>query len=76
MELICPVCNALQAAEMQCPYCGRAMIDGGAVENYLGPYSPYMGNEDREAAEQQCVHLLYCPECGFDMRAGYSLQLM
>lgn len=74
MEMVCPVCNAMQAISTECPNCGQTMTDGGALENYFGPYSPYMEKEDiNRAAHSQCVHLLYCPNCHFDMRAAWNL---
>ena len=77
MELVCPVCNAMLVINTQCPECGQTMADGGALESYFGPYSPYMEKEDINRAERtQCVHLLYCPNCHFDMRTAWNLTVV
>jgi ribosomal protein L32 len=77
MELVCPLCNSLQLIHTQCPNCGQTMIDGGALESYLGPYSPYMEKESIVGAEAtHCVHLLYCPNCHFDMRTAWELVII
>lgn len=75
MEKVCPLCNALTAVAASCPVCGRPLADGGAVENYYGPYSPYMDVDSLPhcGSESQCVHLLYCPECGYDERKAWPL---
>ena len=75
MARVCPVCNALTAVTANCPRCGRQLADGGALENFFGPYSPYMDVESLQAGEpdRQCVHLLYCPACGYDVRAAWEL---
>lgn len=75
MEKVCPVCNALITVTALCPRCGLRLADGGAVENFLGPYSPYMevNSLQRGGADTQCVHLLYCPHCGYDVRAAWEL---
>ncbi|MCX7780990.1 MAG: hypothetical protein N2491_08795 [Negativicutes bacterium] len=77
MELVCPICNALKEITTICPLCGQTMADGGTLENYFGPYSPYMEEEGiNRAAASHCVHLLYCPHCHFDMRAAWELKLV
>lgn len=68
MDKICPLCNALQTIDKRCPICGQTMIDGGVIENYFGPYSPYMDHELLESSDRFCTHLLYCPECHHDVR--------
>lgn len=77
MEKICPVCNCLQTIDRQCPVCGQQMMDGGALENYFGPYSPYMDNSSFtmpfDLPDTHCVHLLYCPCCHYDIRAAWEL---
>lgn len=72
MEKVCPLCNGLEAVKTICSECGRRMVDGGALEDFLGPYSPYMETESINYGlpEQQCVHLLYCPACHNDARAA------
>ncbi|WP_371381490.1 hypothetical protein [Sporomusa aerivorans] len=67
MENVCPLCNAMEKVEEACPSCGEIMLDGGAVNNYLGPYSPYAENDFLPfQTDRYCIHLLYCPVCGYD----------
>jgi len=77
MEKVCPICNALQSINSHCPNCGHEMLDGGALENYFGPYSPYMDrdmlNAPFELFDDHCVHLLYCPNCHYDVRVAWRL---
>lgn len=42
-NLICPLCNGLEASSLPCPKCGGSMDDQGNIENYYGPYSPLPG---------------------------------
>jgi hypothetical protein len=49
------------------------MADGGSLQDYYGPYSPYIelnAYGDLAIAEYcgKCIHLLYCPACGYDRR--------
>ncbi|NPV27476.1 MAG: hypothetical protein HPY81_08590 [Firmicutes bacterium] len=72
----CPACNGLSELRQNCPDCGEEMEDMGAVSDYLGPYSPYQDREllDLTVPDAQehdwgeCVHLLFCPNCGRDHR--------
>jgi len=71
MSYICPVCNGLLALNAACPHCSGPMRDGGRVEDYYGPYSPYRPIDDMkmaagfaDAAHDSCVHYLFCPSCG------------
>ncbi|MDR7868159.1 MAG: hypothetical protein RIN56_15285 [Sporomusaceae bacterium] len=75
MEKVCPVCNGLTEVAARCPRCGRSLADGGALENYFGPYSPYMDATSLQqgAPDTQCVHLIYCPGCGYDVRTAWEL---
>ncbi|HWR10117.1 hypothetical protein [Sporomusa sp.] len=74
MEMVCPLCNAMQAIEENCPCCGQLMIDGGSVNNYLGPYSPYVETASLPfQSAGHCVHLLYCPVCDYDVRVALAL---
>ena len=69
MEKVCPMCNALQAITEKCPQCGAALVDGGSVSSYLGPYSPYMDTQGLPyQSDNYCVHLMYCPICQYDTR--------
>jgi hypothetical protein len=54
------------------------MADGGVLENYYGPYSPYMdwSGLQQNSSEGQCVHLLYCPACHYDTRVAWELILI
>jgi hypothetical protein len=74
MEKVCPICNALTTITAKCPQCGWQLADGGALKNFFGPYSPYIDAASLpEDTDTQCVHLLYCPECGYDVRAAWEL---
>ncbi|HWR43033.1 hypothetical protein [Sporomusa sp.] len=74
MEKVCPLCNAMQAIDKKCSYCGHQMIDGGSLNNYLGPYSPYVETGSLPfQSEGHCVHLLYCPVCDYDTRVALAL---
>ena len=48
------------------------MLDGGALENYYEPYSPYLPenilNQADGVSANECIHLFYCPDCGYDHR--------
>lgn len=72
MDRICPLCNALDSITTECPNCGRLLQDGGSVQNYIGPYSPYMESN----IVNQCIHLLYCIECHYDVRVAYQLVII
>ncbi|HML35257.1 hypothetical protein M7775_11425 [Sporomusa sphaeroides DSM 2875] len=77
LEKVCPLCNALQQVEKKCPHCGKTMLDGGALNNYLGPYSPYMEAQSLPfQSEAYCIHLLYCPECDYDRQEILALVAM
>ncbi len=79
MEKICPLCNGLQIAISSCPRCGQLLADGGALADYWGPYSPYMDSATLQkvtAANTHCIHLLYCPECHYDVRASWKLRII
>jgi len=74
MEKVCPMCNALQITAKECPRCGALLIDSGALNSYLGPYSPYMDMDELPfQAEEYCVHLMYCPVCAYDTRLSVVL---
>ncbi|WP_425057784.1 hypothetical protein SCACP_23240 [Sporomusa carbonis] len=74
MEQVCPLCNAMQTVAEECPYCGNNIVDGGSLNNYLGPYSPYMEAKSLPLQpEGYCVHLVYCPECQYDARLAVAL---
>jgi len=71
MIFICPVCNGLQAMRAVCPHCASAMTDGGKIQDYYGPYSPYRPIDDLKMTDgfadyssHRCIHHLYCAVCG------------
>ncbi|HAA90330.1 MAG: Uncharacterized protein XD63_0087 [Thermoanaerobacterales bacterium 50_218] len=71
METGCPVCNGLTEILERCPDCSSPMEDLGTTETYHDPYGPYEAIDTGETAgnkaytgDAQCVHLLYCPNCG------------
>lgn len=74
MDRICPLCNGLDSVSSNCPCCGQRLEDGGALQNYLGPYSPYVESETIPNAmtDHYCVHLLYCPNCHYDTKAIWN----
>ena len=78
MEEICPLCNALEFVEAECPLCGNLLTDGGPVENYYGPYSPYMDVASLQfmLPDRQCVHILFCPQCGYRSREARELMIV
>lgn len=69
---VCPLCNGLIELELACPKCGCIMDDGGMIENYYGPYSPYLDESILDQVdgvwEDKCLHLFYCTSCGYDHR--------
>ncbi|MEM5766867.1 MAG: hypothetical protein AAGU23_01660 [Bacillota bacterium] len=81
MEGICPLCNGLQAVDSRCPMCGQPMVDGGSLQDFYGPYSPYeekntYGKLAVAGRRAVCIHLLYCPSCGYDRREQITQVLM
>ena len=79
MEKICPICNALEEINQKCPFCGSEMIDGGVLQNYVGPYSPYMEADTIPLninSSKGCTHLIYCPNCNFDTRSAWELVII
>lgn len=70
VSIICPLCNGMRSIHQLCPQCGISMEDGGSLESYYGPYSPYeeqlINSTDDD---RKCTHLIYCPNCGKDYRA-------
>ena len=77
-ELDCPLCNGLIQVKKSCARCGENLMDGGPVESYFGPYSPYEEVDDKlqdflpEYRYDECLHLFYCPACGWDKRYGIT----
>lgn len=72
METVCPICNGLEKVRTICPLCGDELLDGGKIENFWGPYAPYM-EELLYGEEQYCTHLLFCPHCHYDTRMRWEL---
>ncbi|MBP2649749.1 MAG: hypothetical protein H6Q74_574 [Firmicutes bacterium] len=73
MEKVCPICNCMRDYYVECPQCGSLLTDGGVLENYFGPYSPYMDNDLFHEKTTCCVHLFFCPNCSYDMRVAWDL---
>lgn len=70
MQQVCPLCNGLVRLRLTCDRCSGDMEDQGMMQDYFGPYSPYMDREsftyDNKAlimGDNLCVHLFYCPNC-------------
>lgn len=74
MEKVCPLCNGLIQVDRKCPYCGNVLIDGGIIQNYYGPYSPYVAQVTAINGDERhnCIHLLYCAGCHYDIRAAWQ----
>jgi hypothetical protein len=77
MSSICPLCNGLENLGKECPRCHALCLDKGPVSGFAGPYSPYEETEVLAAsgshADQWCIHLAACPECGWDCRIAADL---
>ncbi|MDD3839164.1 MAG: hypothetical protein PHP06_01135 [Clostridia bacterium] len=74
MEKICPICNGLYELEEYCPKCGNKMKTAGAIQDFYGPYSPYMGKEFyQDLPDYRCIHLIHCSNCGYDKRIEVSM---
>jgi hypothetical protein len=78
MEKVCPLCNGLINVERKCPCCGNVLIDGGTVQNYYGPYSPYVAQNSfrYNGDSEQCIHLLYCAGCHYDIRTAWQMVIL
>lgn len=71
---ICPICNGFQEVQKNCRSCGKAIEDSGRVMDFYDDYSPYMPIDQlklengypNDFENEQCAHLLKCPQCGFD----------
>jgi len=73
MNLECPLCNGMAQVRDRCPCCGHYLDDNGRIEDFFGPYAPYSEQDMGETSVDGfdlCVHLLACPECGYDLRKG------
>lgn len=74
----CPLCNGLIQVKEKCPACGESLEDGGTLEDFFGPYSPYEEVDEGlksfvpEYKPEKCIHLFYCPVCGWDKRLGIT----
>lgn len=71
MEQVCPICNGLNNHRAICQVCGSPMDERGSMEDYAGPYSPYMddesfacNNSNMVIGDHQCIHLYVCSNCG------------
>lgn len=70
MGEICPVCNGLYEKQIICSRCQAVMVQSGRLEDYKGPYSPYVGkdtfvlnNTIALTGDNCCIHLYICPVC-------------
>lgn len=71
MEVVCPLCNGLIIPYELCDGCGGPMVEQGKMEDFKGPYSPYVDmetfaydmNNGVAMGDHQCVHLYYCERC-------------
>ena len=73
MDFICPVCNGLENIYMNCPDCEQQMQEGGSLQQFFDPYSPYISGEilnEEGMNEGECVHLVFCNQCGNDKRVS------
>ncbi|KAB3529042.1 hypothetical protein [Alkaliphilus serpentinus] len=72
MDLVCPVCNCMASYLISCPDCGGPMEDSGVVQDFYDDYSPYLDRSITDkvdgAAEDECMHLFYCPSCDSKQR--------
>lgn len=64
MGRVCPLCNGISRFQAPCVKCQNPLEDAGLVTDYVGPYSPYDLSPREFHDEDQCVHLLHCPNCG------------
>jgi len=68
----CPLCNGLRTEDIICPNCRTPLLDGGTLADYYEPYSPYLPgfilNQVDGVSADECIHLFYCPDCGYDHR--------
>lgn len=72
MSYICLYCNGMRLLDQYCPQCGEPLYDGGRLDDYTGPYSPYRSIDDSkltngypDLAEHLCIHQAYCGSCGY-----------
>lgn len=72
MSHMCLYCNGMLALDSMCPQCDKPMADGGRLEDYSGPYSPYRPIDDLkltngypDLALRLCIHQTYCGSCGY-----------
>lgn len=69
---ICPLCNGLVQTHFFCPSCDAELMDTGLLENYWGPYSPYLDeiilDQIDGVGPHECIHLFKCPSCGYDKK--------
>ncbi|NLC76061.1 MAG: hypothetical protein GX750_00330 [Clostridia bacterium] len=72
MATVCPLCNGLTVLTAPCPRCQEPVEDGGQMEGYDDPYSPYEDDllvpapNAGEDPQKWCWHLVYCRQCGWE----------
>ncbi len=83
MESICPICNGIRRINALCPNCQNQLIDQGKLEEFYGPYSPYMEIEANKLSNgyidlenNYCMHLNICPVCGYEQVIAVKEVLM
>lgn len=72
MTYICPLCNAMEPVNINCPDCQSQMVDGGRFMDFLDNYSPYLEIDGVKKADgvsydyqyHQCPHVIICMFCG------------
>ncbi|WP_433746916.1 hypothetical protein [Paenibacillus amylolyticus] len=66
MSYICPLCNGLVVPEQACPHCLQGLLECGKLDDYTGPYSPYVfqpSSDTADEVETVCNHVMYCSHC-------------
>lgn len=70
MEYLCPLCNNLVEYIKHCSRCGKIMNDKGRIQDYYDDYSPYLGYNITNLADNEpkdiCQHIFTCPHCEND----------
>ena len=74
---LCPVCNSFIDIELNCPNCGRVLVDGGKLMDFYDSYSAYLAQEIYQDGYNyidsgHCTHLFYCPACHYDHRLTFQ----
>ncbi|MEK3974634.1 hypothetical protein [Psychrobacillus sp. FSL K6-1267] len=70
----CPLCNAFNHLEQNCPKCTNPLEDAGKESDFFDPYAHYndlntikMGDGYPDTyKDDTCPHLIMCNNCGYD----------